>query len=115
MLPSACRNLMALSTNRFFILKPAYNQTQNGHEQRCQSGLKSGELWTRVKKIRFFQANQRKISIFPGKLTKNFDFFSGKSFRMTFFSHLLQNVRLSRHYLPFTAKFQANYSILLEK
>jgi len=37
----------------------------------------------------------KKKSIFPGKLTKNFDFL-GKNFRITLFSHLLWNVRLSR-------------------
>src|SRR6218665_1185489 len=62
-----------------------------------------------MEKFRYFQANLGKISIFSGKLTKNFDFlfFSGKNFRITFFSHLLQNVHLSRQNLPFrpTAKF----------
>ena len=68
-------------------------------------------------KNRFFQANFWKLSIFPCKFSKNFDFswqiyknfrsfqtnfrkilnFSGKNFQMTyFFSHLLQNFRLSR-------------------
>jgi len=65
-------------------------------EQRRQSGFKSGGLWIRVKTGKFkkyFNFLQGKISIFPGKLAKKFDFFSGKNFRMTFFSHLLQNVR----------------------
>jgi len=30
---------------------------------------------------------------------------------MTFFSHLLQNIRLSRQNLPFTAKFKAIISL----
>jgi len=53
--------------------------------QRRQSGLKSGWSWIRVKKFRFcrkisekfgfFQAiSQTKISIFQGKLLKNFNF-----------------------------------------
>ena len=38
-----------------------------------------------------------------------------QNFRMTFYSHLFQNDRLSRQNLPFTAIFWANYSISLEK
>src|SRR6218665_369980 len=84
------------------------------------------EIWkiggSGSKKFRFFHANVLKISIFTGKnfdfsrqISENSRFFSGKHFRMTCFSHLLQNVRLSRKKLPFTTKFWANYSISLEK
>jgi len=77
------------------------------------------------KKLCFFQAIFRKISFFSDKFPKSFDFSKQisktfrllcKNFRMTFFSHLLQNFRLSREIrnLPFTAKFWANYSISLK-
>ena len=55
-------------------------------------------------KFRFFQANLWKFSIFPVKLTNNFDFL-GKNFRMTFFSHLLQNVLFIQTKFALTDKF----------
>src|SRR6218665_1558829 len=70
-----------------------------------QSGLKSGGHGSGLKKV----------SIFPRQIDERFRLFSGKNFRITSLSHLLQNVRLSRQNLPFTAKFWANYSISLEK
>ena len=42
----------------------------------CQSGLKSGRVrGSGSTKVRFFQANFRKIPIFSGKFSKNFGFF----------------------------------------
>jgi len=57
------------------------------------------------KKIDLSSQMFRKISIFPGKLTKNLDFLRDEFPNDLLFSHLLPNVRLSRQNLPFTAKF----------
>src|SRR6218665_3830467 len=79
--------------------------------QTCENYLRESPF--SQNKCQFFQANFPKISIFqenistfPGKLTKNFEFsrqidekfrfFQVNISELPFFSHLLQNVRLSR-------------------
>ena len=63
------------------------------HAQRRQSGLKSGVV-DPGKKLQFFQANSRKISIF-----------TGKNFRMTFLVIYSKMSVYPDKNFPFTAKF----------
>src|SRR6218665_1193993 len=89
-------------TQQFYLLIFVFCICVYTMVQRRKSGLKSGGSWIRVKKSIFSrQIDERIISIFRGKLTKISIIFRQKFPNGPLFSHLLQNVRLSRQNLSF--------------
>src|SRR6218665_1601442 len=84
------------------ISDDATEKSREGKQQRRQSGLKSGGSWIRVKKIRFLQANFRKISIFSGNFTKEFRVSRQISENFDFFRQL-KKFDFQAKYRPFTA------------
>src|SRR6218665_1923335 len=60
--------------NIISISRSLSSSASGSRGQRRQSGLKSGGSWSRVKKIRFFQANFRKLWVSSGNFTKQFRF-----------------------------------------
>src|SRR6218665_3340182 len=68
------------------ISDDATEKSREVQQQRRKSGLKSGESWIRVKKIRFLQANFQKISIFFRQFYKRISSFPGKFPKIFIFS-----------------------------
>src|SRR6218665_1515486 len=97
------------------ITDDATDKSREGQQQRRQSGLKSGGLWIRIKKIlistgkfpknfNFFRQFYKRISSFAGKFPKFFYFFR----QLKKFDFLSKKLSIYSYHWP-------SYSISLQK